>query len=230
VVRTVCKAILCILLAVMQSGCTVAGLTIGAIDDVSSRKPGRHRIGEIKVGEQVEITQMNGEVFAGTFAGTSAMDEQDYAQLLQQSRDRLPEDIKYLGGNQQVEVIRNNVKKYKGTIVGYAPDSVYIKLPVNPMPVPVGLYAKLRFNCDDSRTANVRMIGNLLEEHALPIRTIVHLKTGGGIKPIPAQNIFNVRLTESRHKGKLIGGGVGLLIDGLLVLWAASSWTASMAP
>jgi hypothetical protein len=229
-------------LCIQVAGCSIIGLTAGAIIDASAPDEKRinpWEIGSAKPGSYATISLKDGRSVFGRYQDFAPLSEDDYGKSYDLLRDqeqdwmalpRLGEtvDIYYRGTDSRRSAFFGFDYRYR-SVVGASANELSYNFQFLVLDGISASSNRYIFLCDVDTLVNgdkTVLAGNdlrlLSSEGMLPLRSTVALETTNGIESIPFGSIDKALVPNKRH-AKWVGLGLGFIVDVAIAIAVAST-------
>lgn len=232
---------LCLLLAVALCGCSIIGLTIGALSDARQPKamtvPG-WKVDTLKVGAKVEVLLRDGRTVNGKFKGIKPMPFNQYVTLHNEAKAQLPEGM-YLPNPTDTLVMTFAARKPQesevtvtGQLAGFVRDSVRVGQNVagKARIVAWPLSELIRLSDQRGNELTGETIRSLINDGKIPVRSSLAILAKSEQKLIPTNQVQQVHQLAGKKEGVLVGFLLGAAIDAAVIAAVASAdWGSFMS-
>lgn len=220
---------LCLLLAVALCGCSIIGLTIGALSDARQPKamtvPG-WKVDTLKVGAKVEVLLRDGRTVNGKFKGIKPMPFNQYVTLHNEAKAQLPEGI-YLPNPSDTLVMTFAARKPQesevtvtGQLAAFVRDSVRIGQNVagKARIVAWPLSELIRMSGHRGNEITGETVRRLINDGTIPVRSSLAILEKREQKLIGINQIQQVHQLAGKRTGAIVGLLVGGVIDATVMI------------
>ncbi|MCG3157763.1 MAG: hypothetical protein DKINENOH_04399 [bacterium] len=225
---------LCLLLAVALCGCSIIGLTIGAISD--SRRssavtiPG-WQVETLKAGSRIEALLWEGSSVTGKYTGIELMPLNQYDAIYSEALARLPEGIHFPGrGDTIIMTFATHVPETPETTVTGQLSRLElgnIRVVQNRTGTSsiVGWRLSELLHLSDQKGNHFtgETVRDLIGHGKIPVRSALALSEGGEKRLIAANQVQEIHVLPAKKSGALTGFLVGAAIDAVVLIAAASA-------
>lgn len=232
---------LCLLLAVALCGCSIIGLSIGALSDARQPKamtvPG-WKVDTLKVGAKVEVLLRDGRTVNGKFKGIKPMPFNQYVTLHNEAKAQLPEGM-YLPNPTDTLVMTFAARKPQesevtvtGQLAGFVRDSVRVGQNVagKARIVAWPLSELIRMSDHRGNELTGETIRSLINDGKIPVRSSLAILAKSEQKLIPTNQVQQVHQLAGKKEGVLVGFLLGAAIDAAVIAAVASAdWGSFMS-
>lgn len=232
---------LCLLLAVALCGCSIIGLSIGALSDARQPKamtvPG-WKVDTLKVGAKVEVLLRDGRTVNGKFKGIKPMPFNQYVTLHNEAKAQLPEGM-YLPNPTDTLVMTFAARKPQesevtvtGQLAGFVRDSVRVGQNVagKARIVAWPLSELIRLSDQRGNELTGETIRSLINDGKIPVRSSLAILAKSEQKLIPTNQVQQVHQLAGKKEGVLVGFLLGAAIDAAVIAAVASAdWGSFMS-
>jgi hypothetical protein len=223
---------LCLLILLSQTGCTIMGAAIGARADRNNPRQiaiDKDKLHRTKPGVDIRLVFRDGKILDGEYVGYSRLSDAEYARLLGQNDSQVLRQMSFPGPETPALITRDNGHQFTAFLTGVDYDSLVVWVPEdstrNVLPIKSVKYIE-RPGTEDGAGAHVfdmAMLRKLLDEHDLPLASVISIRTEAGVKQIPIDEIQHVQILKRGATNMIIGTLVGLTGDCLILLLIALS-------
>ncbi len=224
----------CLLLAVALCGCSIIGLTIGALSDARQPKamtvPG-WKVDTLKVGAKVEVLHRDGSTVSGKFTGVKPMPFSEYVSLHTKAQTQLPEGIHVpnLADTVFMTFIARQPQEPEvvvtGQLAGFEQDSVRIGQQVagkaRILAWPLSELMRMSNRSGDDVTGET--VRSLINDGKIPVRSALALSEKREKRLIAANQVQEIHVLPAKKSGALTGFLLGAVIDATVLIAAASA-------
>ncbi len=224
---------------VVISGCSLIGLTLGAMSDARQPKemiiPG-WKVDSLKVGTMIEVLCKDSITLRGKYNGVEPMPLGQYAQAYAKAQARLPEGIHLpnLADTLTMTFVSPNLQAPKrvlsGKLSGFEVGFIQFTATENGrFKVSSERLEELMRLRDESGTdLTGEIVRNLIAEGKMPVRSALLLLDEGRRKQVAINQVEQVHQFAGKKNGALTGLLVGAVIDATLVFIAVNEVNDSM--
>ncbi len=203
-----------LLAALLLSGCTVIGMTIGSEMDRAIRREATGsamRVISLKPGRSITVTQKNGQEMTGVYEGLRQRPASEYVPLYEEARANLFKTTLPVVGD-TLSVTLWTGKIMEAPLIGFGLQHMWLKSPKENSLTNIPLSDITRIRNNRGVAFDSLKQRSMMAEDGMPSVMIVLLRQDSGDANIPTDSISRVHV-HGKSQYWLIGGGVGLIID-----------------
>ena len=216
------RILLAILLLFQFHGCTILGLTIGALKDRAQPETKPVEISylrTVKPGTPITLILKDGAAVQGKYRGFTVGITPTYQQRLARYRSQVLADHYFPAIGDTIRVTLKNGTQVINTFAGVDIQFLLLNGKTSSLPLRIPL-SGIRTIQDDYHSLSLNILQEGIKTGRIPLATQVFMITREGSKTIPLQEIEQVNIrVKKRHaaRGFLIGLGIDFLVFLLFV-------------
>lgn len=219
-----------IILITVVSGCSIIGLSVGALADADNPDRADYpadKFNQIKPGKKIEIVLRSDDTLKGEFKGIDQMSELEYESFFNEFINESNEIHTVPAPGDTITILDFSGDEFTYVLTGYNGGYLSVRRMEDQRAIEflTGKISKIYFG--NVETTSGSEIDRLILERKLPVFQTLVLDSDGERVTIPLDSIARVTRIGS-NKRKWIGLALGLAIDLAMFIWITNSpWNLS---